>query len=152
MKRVYRQHRGDEVHATTSLTDILDRYVRDTFEAEPVLASKLGVHDHDDALPDVSADAFAARERRHKDLLRDLEAVDPEQLDSYSRLDLQVGLIEAKTGIKKDELTVWQRAPYVYSGMVGDGLSSIMARDGIPLEQRGAAVRSRLAQTPSFLR
>lgn len=152
MKRSYRQQRGDEVPATASLTDILDRYVRDTFEAEPVLASKLGVHDHDDVLPDVSADAFAARERRHKDLLRVLEAVDPAQLDPHSRLDLRVGLIEAKTGLKKDELVVWKRAPYVYSGMVGDGLSSVMSRDGVPLEQRAAAVRSRLAQTPSFLR
>lgn len=134
-----------------SLTDILDGYVRETFAANPIAATKLGAHDHDGELGDVSADGFQAAERRHRDFVRDLEKFDPDQLTGLERLDWQTGMIEGRSAVRKDEQQIWRRAPYVYSESLGDALSVLMTRDHAPVGERAAALTARLDGIPAYL-
>ncbi|MGI8416937.1 MAG: DUF885 domain-containing protein [Nakamurella sp.] len=140
-----------QIHDDAPLKDVLDGYVRDTFTANPIAATKLGVHEHDAELGNVSADAFQASEQRHRDFVRDLERFDPDQLSGLERLDWQTGIIEGRSAVRKDLQEVWRRAPYLYSESLGDALSVLMTRDHAPVEERAAALCRRLDGIPAYL-
>ena len=135
-----------------ALSESLDAYVRDMLRAQPITATKLGVHEHDHALGDVSADAFADFARRRRAFRDEMEAVDPATLTRAERLDWHTALIEARTSVARDEHDrVWERAPYWYAENLGNAFSVLMSRDSGPVEQRGEALRDRLRGVPAFL-
>jgi uncharacterized protein (DUF885 family) len=135
-----------------ALSESLDAYVEDMLRAQPVDATKLGVHDYDHTLGEVSADAFADLARRHRAFLDEMEAVEPANLTSAERLDWRTALIEARTAVARDEHDrIWERAPYWYCENLGSALSVLMTRESGPVEQRGEALRDRLRGVPAFV-
>ncbi len=131
--------------------DLVEDRFRRLVEADPVMATYLGIHAWDDRLPDASRERVLAEledDRRH---LARLEAIDPGSLSSTVRLERDLELHNIRRAIfDTDALRRWERHS---SGIdaIGDALFLLLTRDfGTPLE-RFEAMASRLEAAPAHL-
>ncbi len=137
---------GDE-----AFYDLVEDRFRKVVEADPVMATYLGIHAWDDRLPDASRERVLAElddDRRH---LARLEAIDPGILSSAVRLERDLEIHNIRRAIfNTDVLRRWERHA---SGIdaIGDALFLLFTRDfGTPLE-RFEAIASRLEAAPGHL-
>ena len=87
-----------ETEADRRFADLVRRHMEDLLEREPVLATYLGIHDHDERLGDMSRAArleIIELERRY---LADLEAVDAAGLSEPNRLERELAMLGARRG------------------------------------------------------
>jgi uncharacterized protein (DUF885 family) len=136
--------------AEAEFTGLAGRYLQALYAHDPIWATQLGDHDHDDALPDLSLgslEAWAALNRAYRDSLR---AVDPAALDAGDRIDREILLERVEAAIfHHEELQEHRTDPLIYNP--GDALYSLLARDFAPLPHRLHQLQRRLEQIPAFL-
>jgi uncharacterized protein (DUF885 family) len=136
-----------------SVTALVGEYLSFCFERDPIHATRLGVHDRDHELGDVSPDAMRGDAARRRDFLRRFEAIDPAGLTPDEAMERQAAMIDARTAARRlEDLRYWARAPYWYVERLGGALGDIFTRDYLPLEPRGRAVIARLLAMPAYLR
>lgn len=137
----------------------LDAFFAHYFARNPVTATFTGVHAHDHALPDWSADGRAAeiREMRalHDDLRRESPRLpgmelglrdNPAALDAeLARANLEVRIAEMESGF------FHERNPALWTGEAIFGVVSLMIRDFAPVSTRLDAIQARLVRIPEFL-
>jgi uncharacterized protein (DUF885 family) len=133
----------------TRLVDtIADRYVEDAAALDPVMAAYAGIAGHDNELPDLSPDGFAAREQLDRKALADAQGAQPvderEQVarDAFvERLGLKVEMLEA--GIPQSQVSV-------VSGPLNQlrGVLDLMPTEG---EEAQRNISERLAAIPAAL-
>lgn len=132
----------------TMESTLLDWY----YEAYPVRATSLGLHDGDGDLP--SHDR-AAIQRRIDDLLewlRQIEAVPGDLLEADRRLDQRVLEFAVRSELLSlEELRPWANDPRHYTALIADGVASLAGRDYAPVTQRSAAIASRMRQALRLL-
>jgi uncharacterized protein (DUF885 family) len=134
------------------LAKLIDDHLRASFAADPVEATRLGVHDHDDELGAYDTDAMADRGRQLADTLAGFEAIDPSTLTPTEALDLTVALADTRVALRRHEdQRVWERAPYWYLERLGGALSTLMQREFSPVEDRATSLHARLLATPAHL-
>ena len=134
------------------LAQLIDEHLAASFAADPVLATTLGVHDHDDELGDLSADAMQSRQAGLTGLQRGLVEIDREGLTQREALDHTVALSDVGVALRRHvDQRVWERAPYWYLERLGAALSTLMTRPFAPVEARALALRSRLEAVPDYL-
>jgi len=125
-----------------------EQYVEDYAAIDPIMATYAGIAGHDDQLPDLSPDGFAARESLTRTALADVEATAPSDdretvaRDAFlERLNLEVETVAA--GKSRSQVSV-----------IGSGLHEIreafdlMPTDG---EEAWANIDARLAGIPGAL-
>ncbi len=135
-----------------NLPRLIDDYLAHIFAADPIEATRLGVHDHDDRLGDVSPAAIAEAAARRADFLDRLRQVDRAGLDADAAMDLDVALVDAETAVRRHEdVQAWRRAPYWYVERLGEAFSGLMDHGAAPAEDRGRHLLARLAATPAYL-
>jgi len=126
------------------------RYLDAMYAHEPVWATQLGNHDHDEELPDLSPaarDAWAELSRAYRD---SLGALASDKLSEANRIDLEILVhhIEADLfGHERLQEPTWNVLLY----NPGDAIYSLLARDFAPLPDRLESVRARLEAIPAFL-
>ena len=130
----------------------VDDFLAWHFADQPVRATRLGIHDHNQALPDLSQEGF---ERRADDLeawLANLEVIDPEHLSHEDALDHQV-LEYAIRGqlLEIQEIRWWTKEPATYIGAVSGGISVMADRDIAEMEERVRGIIGRQSQIPRVL-
>ena len=127
--------------------EILDWFFREN----PVLATAVGVHEHDKELGDFSREAVQARDRAARSFLSRLQAIDTAPLSLDDRLDKELLEIELEVGIRLEEARhEWRMNPnYADAGVFGGYL--LLTREFAPLDQRLEALLSRLKQVPRVL-
>jgi uncharacterized protein (DUF885 family) len=129
---------------------IVDRYFRGLMEREPVWATFLGIHEHDERLGDASRagrEASAAEARR---LLSEVEALDG--VDPATRFERELALHLARRVLFDEEVhRVWERRGTAMDE-IGDGLFALLARDFAPLSERLEAMAGRLQEAPRVIR
>ncbi len=130
----------------------VDDFLAWHFADQPVRATRLGIHDHNQALPDLSREGF---ERRADDLeawLANLEVIDPEHLSHEDALDHQV-LEYAIRGqlLEIQEIRWWTKEPATYIGAVSGGISVMADRDIAEMEERVRGIIGRQSQIPRVL-
>jgi uncharacterized protein (DUF885 family) len=120
--------------------------------ANPVLATSLGIHDHDERLGSRTHAAMDEQIVESRRYLADLEALDPSALSADLAFEREIALLGARRAVFDDEVQrQWeQRASAIDD--VGDGIFIIFARDFAPLERRLEAITARLADAPRLLR
>lgn len=123
------------------------------FEVHPILATQMGVHAHDAALPDWSAAGVAARVAQLQDWRLRFARLDPLELTPDSALDLQL----IGHGIEAELLSIervgpWRRDPRHAISVLTSALASLAEREFAPLEQRLAWMRARMQGLPRILR
>jgi uncharacterized protein (DUF885 family) len=143
----------EEAHTLmTELSVLIDDHLRASFAADPVEATRLGVHDHDHELGTFDRDRMLARREELTRTIAGLEALDTTALTRLETLDHTVALADARVALRRhDDQRVWERAPYWYLERLGSSLSTLMTRRSTPLEARAAALLARLRATPEYL-
>jgi uncharacterized protein (DUF885 family) len=123
------------------------RLVRDN----PVLATALGLHDHDDVLGDGGREMVLAELEGERAHLAEVEAIDPTGLSGTARFerDLEIHNVR-RTVFDTDVLRLWERRSFALD-TVGDGLFLLFARDHAPLADRLTAISGRLESVATFL-
>lgn len=138
---------------TLTLANLIDDYLKDLWQRDPVQATKVGVHTHDDQLPNFDPDALEAGYNKDRRLRSDLRSVAPESLSENERLDRQVALANLERSIAEHEtLKPWQRDPGLYVRAVIQGVYSLIEREHAPFEERTRSLLSRLRKAPAMLR
>ncbi|MGH9104033.1 MAG: DUF885 domain-containing protein [Acidimicrobiales bacterium] len=133
------------------LDALLDSWMRQELDAEPVTASGLGLVEHDGRLPDRSAGSWQLREQRDRECVARLEAVADEGLSIDQRIDRDA-LIAALSG--REVLAGWQewrRDPGLYTEPGLMGVFVLFAHGLRPLPELVGAATARLAGVGELL-
>jgi uncharacterized protein (DUF885 family) len=130
----------------------VDGFLAWHFADQPVRATRLGIHDHNHALPDLSREGQARRTADLNDWLGRLESIDPSLLPAEDRLDFQV-LDHAIRGtlLELEEIQWWRKDPSLYIGTISGGISGLADREFAPVEERLDAVLRRQSMIPQVL-
>jgi uncharacterized protein (DUF885 family) len=150
------QHRiaalGAGRQAGPVFTAWLDDFIAAYYRHRPVNATFIGVHEHDDQLPDYSergaGDTLAGMET----LLQRLERLPPEPLSEAEALDRK--LAEGFLRIQQWEYTsdhFHRGNPSLYTGEAIFGLISLFLTSFAPLSERVASAMARMEGVPALL-
>ena len=118
---------------------------------DPVRATSLGAHDHDDRLPDFTREAVGDQVRRLDDLLTAIDGVDDLDLVVDQQVDLEV----LRAHLAAEAFDLGEIARHTWDPLVWDpasGLHALTVRDFAPASDRLASAHGRLRALPEFLR
>jgi uncharacterized protein (DUF885 family) len=136
----------------SELASIVDDYIARTNAHGPVAASSRGFHEHDGRLGDRRRVALEERARDVRGLLERLGGVDRAALTGHDPHDADLLDRRLRWELTEfEEVRTWQRGPGGYLGTIGSGCNGLVIRDFAPLEQRVAALASRLEAAPALL-
>lgn len=130
----------------------LDRFFAAVHRHRPVDATFIGIHAHDDRLPDMSAEASRDRLRELANLIEDFDRLPPEPLDAARTTDHTLARGEL-------EIRVWEEAsghgpsgnPTLYGGQAVFGLIALMRHPFAPVGDRLTSMLGRLRAMPDLL-
>lgn len=129
-----------------------DRYLDRFTASSPVSATLIGDHRYDDRLDQVGAEARASKRQFLREFLHRLEAIDPKELSVANQIDYALLDHCLRAALwRQDVLQEWAWNPLVYTGLAGDAVYGLTARDFAPLEDRLACVAARLEQFSRLL-
>lgn len=134
-----------------ALYDLVEARFERLLRDNPILATAIGIHEHDDELGDAGVDALLAETEADKAHLAMVESLDPAELSESARFerDLEIHNLRQATFVT-ETLRIWERRS-VALDHVGDGLFLLFVRDHAPLAERLEAIAGRLEATPGFL-
>ncbi|MCP3136846.1 DUF885 domain-containing protein [Pyxidicoccus xibeiensis] len=138
--------------ADAAYTRLAREYLDWHAAVNPIRATRLGFHQHDTLLPDVSAEALTRKASALRDWLARLEQVDREALTGDAAVDVRVleNAMRAELAELEEE-RVWERDPGFYVGLISGGLSSLSSREFAPVAERMRSLRIRMARIPTVL-
>jgi uncharacterized protein (DUF885 family) len=125
---------GENAAVSKSFRDLLDREWEYTLREAPTFASHLGDKRYNDRWPDVSLAAIAGRHQHQRDVLAELDRIDPQQLSAANRLNYQLYRRETAEGIELHAFR-WHLVPLDQRGGIqtenelGDALSFTTVKD-----------------------
>lgn len=132
--------------------DLVPPFLADLFRVDPVLATGLGNHDHDDAWPDFTPAGTAARVALLDRWAEAFAALPEAELDHDESVDREI--IAGELAALRFSETVlregaWDPLSTVY--LVGSGLHGLLAREFAPLGVRLASAAGRIEGIPRLL-
>jgi uncharacterized protein (DUF885 family) len=131
--------------------DLVEARFRRVVEAEPILATAVGIHNLDDRLADGSREAMLAELAAERAHLADVEALDEAGLSPEARFERDLELHNVRRSIfETDRVRRWERRSTALDAL-GDGLFLLFARDFAPLSERLGAIAGRLEAVERFL-
>ena len=123
----------------------LDAYLR----LQPVGATQTGDHRFDGEIDDMSAAGRALRLSAWRSLLAELTTIDRSKLSRDNQVDAAILDSQLRYAIWDDQtLQSWAWDPQQYSGLAGNALYALMAREFAPLPQRMLSAISRIEKLP----
>jgi uncharacterized protein (DUF885 family) len=130
-----------------------EQYIEQFAEFSPVRATDLGDHRFDDQLDEISAEARDRNAAWVRGLLTRVESIQPSEPSRRHQVDyaLLKHSLDAQLW-RLTELREWAWNPLIYTGLAGDSLYGLMARNFEPEQQRLNNAASRLQQFPRFLK
>lgn len=142
----------DITAAAEDFDEVRAGYLEWYFEAHPVRATELGVHDHDGRLPSMSRTGIQRRIDSLLEWLADIEQIRFDLMRDEYRYDYAV----LEYGIRSELLDLeearsWANDPGVYTEVIGRGLASVAEREYTSLEQRTGALHGRLTAARGVL-
>ena len=130
---------------------LASQLARDQFESSPTLASGLGLTEYDHSLPDMSADAIAARERREDEWTLRLRDLNIDDLTDDEALDRDLVLMVLRGEAVMRGWADWKRNPDHYAGPALSGVFGLLMHRLSPERELAQAVAARLTATPDLL-
>lgn len=121
------------------------RFLQRLLELRPDLATALGEHRYDAKWPDLSV-AGAAKEREFLSSVKhELDAIDRTRLGTEARVDHAILSNQIELSLYTNgELKTAETNPLEWTGLIGDALDPLLARDFAPLRDRLQSLASRL--------
>ncbi len=130
----------------------LEQFFRELFVIDPLHATAAGMHEHDGAWPDFSAEGRFSRLAFYDEWARRLAGFGDEELSLDEQVDRDLVLMELEAG-RFSETTLrddaWDPLTWVY--ILGGGIFPLLARDFAPLANRLLSVTQRLEGVPAVL-
>lgn len=140
------QPTADETFAALSR-----QWLTDMLQANPVGATQFGEHGHDSELDDLGPAGRAHALALAQDTLAALERIDVTQLSRENQVDHAILRNQLQLDIWNAQVAQdWARNPLLYSGLAGNALFSLMARDFAPLPVRLRAATARIEKLPAL--
>ena len=135
----------------SSFSSLADEFLKEEYDASPVLASALGLTEYDERLDDLSADAIGRKEERDADWLRRLRAVPDEGLVPGERIDRDflISILRGREILRPHRM--WQRQPAAYLNPGSQGVFSLFLHRIRPERELAEAARARLEQVPRVI-
>jgi uncharacterized protein (DUF885 family) len=134
-----------------ALDVLVDGFLADEFAWSPTLASALGVEGYDDRLPDLSAAAFAARERTDEQWAARFAGLAVAELTADERIDRDLVLSTLNGRRAMREWAVWRRNPDTYLNPGLGGVFYLFLHRLRPEPELAAAAAARLHGVPELL-
>lgn len=138
---------------TSAVDGVADRYVADLVVLNPLLATSLGVTEHNGTLPDLSPDGRAANDELTRRVLRDLDraaSADSGPLDATDRVTLAAMRERLGLEIERYDAGEVHREVNVVSSPV-QMVREVFDLVPVATEQDWATVAQRLAAVPGAL-
>jgi uncharacterized protein (DUF885 family) len=144
---------GNQPAMATEFERIGEQYVDQFAAFSPIHATSVGDHRFDGELDQISVSAREQRAKWIRSVIRQLEQIDATQLSRSNQVDyaLLKHALDAQLW-KLTELREWEWNPLIYTGLAGDAIYSLMAREFAPSRERLNNVAQRLEQFPRFLK
>jgi uncharacterized protein (DUF885 family) len=128
------------------------RWLDESMRHSPVGATLAGDHRYDTELDDLSSTGRAAADAFNRDLLQQLERLDPAQLSRANQVDQQILRNQLQAELwNSTTFQSWAWNPLVYSTLAGNSLYLLMMRDFAPLPERLNHATARLEKLPQLL-
>ena len=133
------------------LYDLVEARVRRLTADNPILATSLGIHEHDHLLGDPTRDAVTAEIAADRAHLAAVEALDPAGLSPEVRFERDLELHNVRLGLfEADEVRRWERGSTA-AGDLGDAVFLLFARGASSLAERLERITDRLEASPAYL-
>lgn len=141
----------EPLSADQQLDRLIDDYLSDYWLAWPDRATRAGLQQHNDRLPDLSKSALELQAEQLRQTLTELAGIDPENLTTRDhRVDWQLLGQHARVRLADIErLPRWQREPRMYLPL--SAFNDLILDEFAPLEQRAHWLLQRLQQLPELL-
>ena len=135
-----------------TFTGLVDEYLDQFARRHPSIAAGNGLHAHDDALEDFSAEAIAAEVTWQREYRSRLDAIDPAPLSADERVDRRIllGVVDGWL-LDLDAVRTWTRNPMIYASAISDGVHNLMTMESASAAQRMALATSKLGAVPRLL-
>ena len=136
----------------TTFGELTSAYLDAATAADPVFATDIGDHRHDDRWPDAGPTARTDRLAFVAHWQAAFEAVDPASLSPEDALDRDIVLDALAAQRFADEVLQeerWNPLDWVY--LLGEGLFLLLSREFAPLDVRLASIAGRLERIPELL-
>ena len=130
--------------------ELSERLIREHWEFYPTAGSRIGRHEYDGRLPDLSAPRVRQRQAEIRQGFTQLRAVDEQSLTVEERLSHgMLDLFLKREQFVFDELRPLENNPMRQAGFLNMG--GYVRRNYAPLEDRLRAATAALGQVPDFL-
>jgi len=131
---------------------LAERYVDEVTALSPVSATGLGDHRFDGQLDDVTPGSRQRKAAFCRTFLDRLEAIPPDQLSRANQIDAAMLRHRLRAQLwHLEHLREWAWNPMAYTGLAGNAVYSLVARDFAPVQERLEHVTSRLAEFPRLM-
>ena len=138
--------------ADAKFAELSKRWLEGWLPLNPVAATQIGDHRFDGELDDLSEAGRARGLEFSQNLLAELQALDVAALSRENQVDaailrnqLQYDIWNAQT------LQGWAWDPQLYSGLAGQAIYGLMAREFAPLPERLKSATARMQKIPALL-
>ena len=134
----------------TAFQQLTHKLIKEHWDFYPTAGSRIGQHEYDGRLPDLSPSQNARREGELRRGLEELRALDVSNLDQSGHLSYQImELFLRRELFIFNDLKPLQNNPMRHTGYLN--VSGYMRRDYAPLEDRLRSATSAMDQAPEFL-
>jgi len=134
-----------------------DRLVEEILEffwkACPLKATYVGVHKYDHELDNVARDFLEDINKKNREYLIRLQKIKKNELTDEEYVDWQLLKNFLESDIKSfEEIRYWEKQPFMYVEICVYSLFVLFLREFAPIEERTAAILSRMKQIPKVLK
>jgi uncharacterized protein (DUF885 family) len=135
------------------LNSFFDGYMEEIFRREPLAATRLGEHDHDDRLDDVSAESRRAKLEFQRETLQKLaREVQPDQLSTAGRVDHDVFRRHLEGSIWQQEtFDPFREDPRVYGDYAAESIYLLLTQSSLPRDVNRRNALKRMEEIPRVL-
>ncbi|HET8569590.1 MAG TPA: DUF885 domain-containing protein [Candidatus Limnocylindria bacterium] len=135
----------------TSFASLADAFLKEEYDTSPVLASSLGLTEHDERLDDLSATAIERKEAADSEWLRRFSGVPDDGLAPAEAIDRDfvVSILRGREIARP--LRMWRRQPAVYLNPASQGVFLLFLHRLRPEGELAGAARARLERVPAVI-
>ncbi len=128
-------------------------YLNAWFQAEPLAATQLGDHRHDDKLDDLSAEARAVRGKLDQETLSRLtQTIDPKELSRDARIDFEIFRHHLESSIwLREHFQPFEDDPRVYGDYLTGSVYLLFAQSTRPKAENLKNALARMDQLPRIV-
>ncbi len=120
-------------------------------ERNPQMATRFGIHEYDDILPEMTKDKYLENIELMEDWHERLKEIEPSELSEENRLARKLGLhIVSMFLFRLKELENWKKSPSVPQ-TIGSSIYPLIRRDFAPLTERLDSIRGRIKEIPRVI-